>query len=51
MTFKFQAPAAVGAVDTVKPGEWVTVTTKKASGGNGQAIVAVEPYNKPTANT
>ena len=51
VTFKFQAPAAVGAVKTVKPGEWVTVTTKKASGGDGQAIVAVEPYNKPTANT
>jgi hypothetical protein len=50
VTFKFQAPAAVSAVKTVKPGEWVTVTANKAPAG-GQAIVSVEPYNKPASNT
>jgi hypothetical protein len=51
VTFKFQAPNAVGSVKSVKPGEWVTVTTKKGSPNDAHAIVSVEPYNKPTSNT
>ena len=51
MTFKFRAPNAVGSVSSVKPGEWVTVTTKKGSTTDAQAIVSVEPYNKPVSNT
>jgi hypothetical protein len=51
VTFKFQAPKAVGSVSSVKPGEWVTVTTKKGSTNDAQAIVSVEPYNKPASNT
>ena len=50
VTFKFRAPHAVGSVKSVKPGEWVTVTTKKSS-TNDAAIVSVEPYNKPASNT
>jgi hypothetical protein len=50
VTFKFQAPGAVGAVTAVKPGEWVTVTMKHRS-GDAQGIVSVEPYNKPASST
>jgi hypothetical protein len=50
VTFKFRAPAAVGAVKSVKPGEWVTVTMKHRS-GDAQGIVSVEPYNKPASGT
>jgi hypothetical protein len=51
VTFKFRAPNAVGTVRSVKPGEWVTVTTKKGSMNDAQPIVSVEPYNKSTSNT
>lgn len=51
VTFKFRAPNAVGSVSSVKPGEWVTVTTKKGSPNDAQAIVSVEPYNKPASGT
>ena len=51
VTFKFRAPNAVGSVSAVKPGEWVTVTTKKNSTNDAQAVVSVEPYNKPASNT
>jgi hypothetical protein len=51
VTFKFRTPNAVGSVSSVKPGEWVTVTTKKGSMNDAQAVVSVEPYNKPASNT
>ena len=51
VTFKFRAPNAVGSVKSVKPGEWVTVTMKKGSANDTQAVVSVEPYNKPASNT
>lgn len=51
VTFKFKAPNAVASVSSVKPGEWVTVTAKKGSTNDAQAIVSVEPYNKPASNT
>ena len=51
VTFKFRAPNAVGSVRSVKPGEWVTVTTKKGSTNDAQGVVSVEPYNKPASNT
>jgi len=51
LTFKFRAPSAVGSLKSVKPGEWVTVTTKKGSANDAQAVVSVEPYNKPASNT
>ena len=51
VTFKFRASSAVGSVASVKPGEWVTVTTKKGSMNDAQAVVSVEPYNKPASNT
>jgi hypothetical protein len=52
VTIKFRAPAAaVEAVKTVKPGEWVTVTVRQRSSGDTQGIVAVEPYVKTSSNT
>jgi hypothetical protein len=51
VTFKFRAANAVESVKSVKPGEWVTVTTKKGSMNDAQAVVSVEPYNKPASNT
>jgi hypothetical protein len=51
VTFKFRAPNAVGSVSSVKPGEWLTVTTKKSSTNDTQAIVSVEPYNKLASST
>jgi hypothetical protein len=43
--------AAVDAVKTVKPGEWVTVTMRQRSSGDAQGIVSVEPYVKTSSNT
>jgi hypothetical protein len=51
VTFKFRAPNAVASVGSVKPGEWVTVTTKKGAMNDTQAVVSVAPYNKPASNT
>ena len=50
VTFKFRAPSAVGTATAVKPGEWVTVTTRKGSSGDA-GVVSVEPYNKPGSGT
>lgn len=51
VTFKFQAPAAaIAAVETVKPGEWVTVTVRQRS-SDAQGIVSIAPYVKPATNT
>jgi len=47
MTFKFRAPqAASAAVKAVKPGEWITVTTRQRPASDAQAIVSIEPYVK-----
>jgi hypothetical protein len=52
VTIRFRAPsAAVDAVKTVKPGEWVTVTMRQRSSGDAQGIVSVEPYVKTSSNT
>jgi hypothetical protein len=51
VTFRFRAPNAIASVKAVKPGEWVTVTAKKGSTNDAQAVVSVEPYNKPASNT
>jgi hypothetical protein len=52
VTIKFRAPAAaVAAVKALKPGEWVTITTRQRSTGDAQAIVTVEPYVKSSPTT
>ena len=45
VTFKFQVPAGtVDAVKSVKPGEWVTATSKHRPASEGEAIMAVNAY-------
>jgi len=49
VTIRFRAPAsAAAAVKAVKPGEWVTVTSRQRSSGDPQSIVSVTPYVKTT---
>jgi hypothetical protein len=51
ITIKFQAPqAAITAAQAVKPGEWITITSKQR-GGDAQAIVSVAPYVKSATAT
>jgi len=51
VTIKFRAPAAaVAAVKTVKPGEWITVTMRQRS-SDAQGIVSIEPYVKSASTT
>jgi hypothetical protein len=45
VTFKFQVPAAsVGAVKTLKPGEWITATSRHRASSESEAIMAVNAY-------
>ena len=45
VTFKFQVPVGtVDAVKSVKPGEWVTATSRHRPASEGEAIMAVNAY-------
>ena len=45
VTFKFQVPAAsVGAIRSLKPGEWITATSKHRPSSETDAITAVNAY-------
>jgi hypothetical protein len=47
MTFRIRIPEpSVAAVKALKPGEWVTVTTRHRPKAEADAIVAVNPYVK-----
>jgi hypothetical protein len=47
LTFRVQVPqASVGAAKGLKPGEWVSVTTRHRPKGDGDAILAVGGYVK-----
>ena len=51
-TFRFQAPAdSVDAIKAVKPGEWVTATSKHRASNEAEAIMAVKPYVSSPART
>ena len=55
VTFKFQIPAgSVEAVKAVKPGEWVTTTSKHRASNETEAITAVNAYtasaSRPSTN-
>ena len=43
-TFKFAAPAGVNALTAVKPGEWVTITSKHRPASETDAIRTINPY-------
>src|SRR5437016_5689938 len=45
VTFKFQVPAtSVDAVKSVKPGEWITATSRHRPSSETEAITAVNAY-------
>jgi hypothetical protein len=45
VTLKLRAPdAAAAALQAVKPGEWVTITSKHRPAGDADQVVAVRPY-------
>ena len=45
ITIKLHAPdAAAASLKAVKPGEWVTVTSKHRPAGDADVIVAIRPY-------
>jgi hypothetical protein len=55
VTFKFNVPAAsVEAVKAVKPGEWITATSKHRASNEAEAIMAVNAYtavsSRPSTN-
>jgi hypothetical protein len=55
VTFTFQVPAAsIEAVKTVKPGEWITATSKHRATNETEAVTAVIAYtasgSRPTTN-
>jgi hypothetical protein len=53
LTFKFQVPAtSVDAIKSLKPGEWVTGTSKHRPSNESEAIMAVNAYTaSPSRNT
>jgi hypothetical protein len=50
VTFKFQVPAAsVASIKSLKPGEWVTATSKHRPSSESEAIMAVNAYTASAA--
>ena len=46
VTLRLKVPeAALAAIRSVKPGEWVTVTSRQRPASDADAIVGVRPYN------
>ena len=49
LTIRVKVPeSGVSAIDTVKPGEWVTVTSRHRPSTDDEAVVAVTPYGART---
>lgn len=45
ITIRVQLPeSALSAIKTVKPGEWVTVTSRHRPAADKEAVIAVRPY-------
>jgi hypothetical protein len=52
VTFKFQIPAdSVDALKSLKPGEWVTATSRHRPSSETEAITAVHPYTASSSRT
>ena len=50
VTFRVKVPAAsLAAVKTVKPGEWITVTSRQRPATDADAVIAVKPYSSSAA--
>ena len=49
LTIRIKVPeGAVAAIKTVKPGEWVTVTSRHQPSTEDEAVVSVRPYGAST---
>ncbi|HEU4996890.1 MAG TPA: hypothetical protein VFT29_18865 [Gemmatimonadaceae bacterium] len=49
LTFRVKVPeSALAAIKTVKPGEWVTVTSRHQPSTEDDAVVSVRPYGANT---
>jgi hypothetical protein len=49
VTIRVKVPeSGLSAIDTVKPGEWVTVTSRHRPSTDDDAVVAVRPYGART---
>jgi len=54
VTIRVKVPeSGLAAINTVKPGEWVTVTSRHRPSNDDDAVVAVRPYSasSPTTST
>ena len=54
VTLRVDVPdASLAAVKSVKPGQWVTVTSRQRPATQSEAVVGVKPYNEtsPTSTT
>jgi hypothetical protein len=52
VTFKFHVPqASVDSVAAVKPGEWITATSRHRPASETEAIAAVRPYVQSAASS
>jgi hypothetical protein len=52
VTFRLQVPdAETEALNSITPGEWVTMTARQRPASTTQAIVSVEPYVKELEGT
>ena len=51
ITIRVKAPeSALAAVKAVKPGEWVTVTSRHRPASDTEAVVTVRPWSQATTN-
>ena len=49
LTIRVKVPeSALAAIKTVKPGEWVTVTSRQQPSTEDDAVVSVRPYGAST---
>jgi hypothetical protein len=52
VTLRVKVPeAGVAAISTLKPGEWVTVTSRRHPASEADAIVGVKPYTESSTPT
>jgi hypothetical protein len=51
ITIRVKVPeSGLAAVKAVKPGEWVTVTSRHRPASDAEAVVAVKPWSQATTN-
>ena len=52
VTLRIKVPdAGLAAIKGVKPGEWITVTSRHRPATEAEAVVAVKPYNESSIQT